>query len=94
MPRRKKVAPRKRIELRHFKDEAGRDIFDQQSIFYWGVLCGYCGDKPGMAICWLAGSMDRLTEEQKQSVVDYVGRHVGEVRETYQTKRFLHVRKR
>lgn len=74
----------KRIEIRPF-------FQDQQQIFYWGRLCGYCGDKPGMKMSFLAGNNCLLTTEERADVIAYVQEQVGEVRETYENREAFHV---
>jgi len=66
-------------------------VFDQQRIRYWGAVCGYCGDKPGMPVCFLAGRMDKLTVEEKADVIEHVMEQVGDVPRTPQTRKAFDV---
>ena len=62
---------------------------DQKRIRYWGVVCGYCGDKPGMPVNFLPWC--RLTDDERADVIEVVQEQIGPVKRTYQNRKVFDV---
>lgn len=64
-------------------------VYDQQNILFFDRRVGYCGTKPNMPVCFLNPRECRLTDDEKREVIAFVQEHVGHVKPTPQTKKYM-----